>query len=56
MGVVRCAERRGLLRNPIDGNRVKTMAFVPGKERGSVLSVLWHSGHVLFYHLYYFPV
>lgn len=44
---------RGFLSNPIAGNAVSELAFAPWEEKGSLLSVVWRSGHVLFYHLSY---
>lgn len=47
---------RGFLSNPIRSNSVSELAFAPWEEKGSLLSVVWSSGHLLFYHLFYCTV
>lgn len=44
---------RGFLNNPISDNLPQEVVFVPWKEKGSMLCILWKSGHILFYHLCY---
>ena len=45
---------RGYLNNPIENNEPKEVLFVPWKEAGSMVCVVWKSGHILFYHLLYY--
>ena len=47
---------RGLITNPITGNAVQEMSFVDSDLRGSILNVMWKSGHLLCYHLLYWIV
>lgn len=53
-----CSEpltRRGLINNPIPGIFVKELSFVESDDvNGSILSVIWNTGHLLFYHLLYY--
>lgn len=43
---------RGSLHSGVEANGVKELCF-GRREKGSMLCVVWRSGHVLFYHLCY---
>lgn len=43
---------RGSLHSGVEANCVKELCF-GRREKGSMLCVVWRSGHVLFYHLCY---
>ena len=46
--------RRGLINKPNPDNFVKELSFVESDDvNGSILSVIWNTGHLLFYHLLY---
>lgn len=44
---------RGMLTNPLVHNFVKELSFAESNVNGSILSVMWSTGHLLFYHLLY---